>query len=273
VIIQAVGSSNIGNVREANQDFYCIGPLVDQSSMTAVHLTTDSRTFQEHGFLAAVADGMGGYQGGELASRTILDALSALFFENKNTGLTAEELAVRLTDYFEQTQQLLEGVLRRTPEFKDAGTTLAGIALLPPDLVAVFHVGDSRVLRASAGYARALTVDHTAVGADLAGGNITEEQAIAAGASVGGLTRSLGIVGNTEVQISVESKWESGDTYLIGSDGWHGLGRGLSSSDIHDVLAQNSTPETIATRMIEEAVRCDGQDNATVVVVSIFDNP
>ena len=77
----------------------------------------------------------------------------------------------------EAAQARVAEVLQRA-NLKEAGTTLAGLALFEPNDLIVFHVGDSRVLRISGGYARALTVDHTPVGNDVASGRMTEGQAL-----------------------------------------------------------------------------------------------
>jgi serine/threonine protein phosphatase PrpC len=157
--ITAAGLSHRGTVRPSNEDHYCLGAFVEQEAFTSLTLDTSSTTFAQYGLLAAVADGMGGYAGGSLASRVALETLSAGFYGERRSGCTAEQLAASLQRYLEQTRQVLAHVLQRSPEYAQAGTTLAGIALMPPDIMAVFHAGDSRVLRAAAGYLRPLTVD------------------------------------------------------------------------------------------------------------------
>ena len=235
--IHAAGLSNAGHRREKNDDFYCIGPFVEQETLTALSLDSASGVFQQYGFLAAVADGMGAYAGGAVASRVVLETLSALFYGERHAGMTEHAFLACLEGYLAKTKDVLTGVLQRSPELREAGTTLAGIALLAPDILAVFHIGDSRVLRASAGYVRPLTVDHTPIGQDIASGRLTEvEAARIPGAS--SLTRSLGLQGNTTIECVVAHTAVPGNQFFIGTDAWHGVGRGLSRQTIQDIARQ-----------------------------------
>ena len=265
--ISAAGWSATGPVRVSNDDHYCVGPIVEQPGRTTLAIESDSMHFQSYGFLAAVADGMGGYAGGAAASRLVLDVLAAQFYGERRHP-TGDATAEQIARYVEQARQTLSEALRRRPELGDAGTTLAGIVLARPDILVVFHVGDSRVLRASGGFVRGLTVDHSVVAADVACGRLSEDDAV----SVPGgdaLTRSLGLRGNGAPEIQVFSAWEPGDCFLIGTDGWHGLGRGLSRLALRQWLTDDPEPERLVERMIEAAGKADGQDNASVVVVVV----
>jgi len=266
--LRAVGYSDRGPVRPANEDHYGIGPFVEQAAFTVLALDVASVTFREYGLLVAVADGLGGYAGGEVASRVALETLSALFYGERRAGISTEQFTEQLRHYLEQTQRALEAVLRRSPEYLDAGTTLAGIALLPPETLVIFHAGDSRVLRAAAGYVRPLTVDHTVAGADLASGRMSEAEA-AAIPQAGLLTRALGLHGDTRVEIDATQTWAPGTLFLLGSDGWHGTGRGISRQAIQAAVREGLPVEVLVRRLIGEAIAADGHDNATLVVVAI----
>lgn len=156
--IFAAGLSDAGVTRATNDDHYCIGPFVEQGSLTSLSLDTASVSFQRHGLLAAVADGMGSYAGGAIASRILLETLSALFYGQQLQGNTPDELREQLAGCLQQAQEVLRAYLLRDEKLHEAGTTLAGLVLLPPDICLVFHLGDSRVLREAAGYVRQL--DH-----------------------------------------------------------------------------------------------------------------
>jgi len=215
-----------------------------------------------------VADGMGGYAGGALASRVALEELSAAYYGEERDGCGAEELAGCLERYLARAQQALAGVLEQTPEHGQAGTTVAGVALMPPDVLAVFHAGDSRVLRAAAGYVRPLTVDHTPFGADLASGRISEEE-IRGLPEVSRLTRSLGAGGDTRADISVEQTWAPGISLLIGTDGWHGVAGGLTRQAVQEIVRRGEPVEEQLHALLNAAVATDGRDNATLVIVRI----
>ena len=266
--LRVVGSSNIGRVRANNEDWYAIGPFVEQAACTMLGLDVASTTFRQYGLLAAVADGMGGYAGGEVASRVVLETLAAQFYGERRGGCSADELAEQLRMYLEITQRTLSGVLEREPALAEAGTTLAGVALLPPDVLVVFHAGDSRVLRAAAGYVRPLTVDHSVVGPDLASGRLSEAEA-AAIPEAHQLTRALGLRGDTRVEIDATPSWAPGTLLLIGSDGWHGAGGGLPRARIQAITREGLPLETLVPAMVNEAVAMDGRDNATLVGIAI----
>jgi len=266
--ITAAGLSERGTVRPANEDHYCLGAFVEQEAFTALTIETSSTFFQHYGLLAAVADGMGGYAGGALASRLALETLSASYYGEKRAGCTAEELAGCLERYLGQAQQVLAHVLAHSPEHAQAGTTVAGVALMPPDLLAVFHIGDSRVLRAAAGYVRPLTVDHTPIGADVASGRLTEDD-VRGLPEASQLTRSLGAVGDTRAEITTEHTWAPETILLIGTDGWHGVAGGLTRQAVQEIVRRGNPVEEQLHALLREAVAADGRDNATLVIIRI----
>ena len=159
--IAAAGFGVTGAGREKNDDYYCLGPFVEQGVLTSLEIDTTSSSFRRYGFLAAVADGMGGYAGGNVASHILLEYLSARFYSEERGDFSDEALLSSLQRYLEEAQQALVTELQRSPALQQAGTTLAGIVLTAPDRLIVFHIGDSRVLRFAAGYLRPLTIDHS----------------------------------------------------------------------------------------------------------------
>lgn len=255
-----------GKVRAHNDDFFCVGPWVEQNGVLALDFETSSRFFGDFGLLCAVADGMGGYQGGALAARTVLETLSALFYAQKHGGMSAVELGAQLECDLSQVQRVLEATLARE-NLLEAGTTLAGAAFLAPDIALVFHCGDSRVLRAGGGYVRALTLDHAPLSAAIAGGQLDEAGAASSGLA-SKLSRSMGLQGDSRVEIGPPLSWCAGDTYLLCSDGFHGTGRGLPASKLRDRIELPSGREEVKS-WVEEAVEHDGSDNATLVQIRI----
>jgi len=272
MLIRAAAISDRGTAREKNDDHYCLGSFVEQETLTTLTVERDSAFFRDYGLLAAVADGMGGYAGGDVASRVVLETLSALYYGESRRGCDIRELAASLERYLQQTQKVLTKTLERSREYADAGTTLAGVALMAPDYLVIFHAGDSRVLRGSAGYVRALTVDHTLLGPDVDSGLISEEDAIARPEATQ-LTCSLGQKGDHRVAVNIDLAWAPGEFFLIGTDGWHGLGRGLPRATIRTLSRKEQDVEKLATALIRGAVAMDGQDNATVVVVQLGERP
>jgi serine/threonine protein phosphatase PrpC len=273
MLIRAAGHSATGRMRESNQDHFSLGTQVAQGAL-ALELDPAAEEFAQHGLLLAVADGMGGYAGGEIASHTALAALTQAYYA---TPLPADAagLAEYLQQCFAYTLAELTSQLRGDPALAQAGTTLAGIALAAPDLVCVFHVGDSRVLRfagGASGFLRQLTADHTPIGQAVFAGELSEADA-AAHPLNGQLTRSLGLVGNTELQLDCSHTWAMGDVFVLCTDGFHGTGRGLARAVLQDALRQSNAPETLATTLVGQAVETDGADNATVVIARVTADP
>lgn len=266
--IRAAGWSDRGAVRRANEDCYCLGRRVTQDACTSLALDAGDAQFATFGLLAAVADGLGGYAGGALASRVLLEALRDEFYAAPHAGASSAELAESMAQHLRAAWLTLAGVLRAAPDLQEAGTTVAGIALLPPRALVVFHAGDSRVLRASGGYLRQLTVDHTPVGADLASGRMSEADAAATGTSHQ-LLRAIGLDDAQPPEVQADYTGEPGDLFFIGTDGWHGVGHGIPREELRELARQGGDPEALVRTMIGRAVAGDGTDNATVVVVQL----
>lgn len=271
--LEVAGFSHPGRVRASNDDHFCIGPTVENLGVASGCWKATDGFFSEFGLLCAVADGMGGYQGGALAAKTVLDTLSARFYARQHRGLSAPELKSQLEEDLAGTRRVLEATLRRE-NLPSAGTTLAGVVLLPPDVMVVFHCGDSRVLRCSGGYVRALTLDHTPLAGEIAAGRL-DECAAATSPLASKVTRALGLEGDTRIEINADFRWECGDGFLLCSDGFHGLGRGLPSATLRDRFGAFEETEghlALAARVqdaVAEAVALDGHDNATLVQIQI----
>ncbi|RYG44577.1 serine/threonine-protein phosphatase [bacterium] len=246
VRIVATGLSHVGRVRTKNDDAFLVGGKVSQTGPVSA----------EEAHLVAVADGMGGYPGGDVASRTVLAALAEAF-DRIGPDVPALIAAAHA--------RLVEETRATYPE---CGTTLAGVLLVPPGRALVFHIGDSRVLRASSGYLRSLTVDHTPVGPLVAARTLTPEEA-ARVPRANALSRSLD-AGSPAPEVEIlETTYAPGDTYLLATDGLHGLGRGLSEEDLEDLL--DRPVEDLVARAVELAVEKDGTDNATLVALRIME--
>lgn len=263
------GASHSGQVRAQNDDYFCIGPNTQPQQSLELNFAASSPFFKEYGLLCAVADGMGGYAGGALAAQTVIETLAASFYAQKHAGMDCDALSSALMRYLEQTQHTLENTLQREEKLR-AGTTLAGLVLLPPDIALVFHCGDSRVLRECGGYVRALTLDHTPFAAELAAGHL-EESSVATSPLSSRVSRALGLEGDHRVEINADFFWEIGDTFLLCTDGFHGVGRGLTQSRLRDSLRDfHPASQALATsQFVDEAVAADGRDNVTLVTVQI----
>lgn len=253
------GASRQG-ARDYNDDHFCIGTSTRQLLPLSLEVEDDDPGFRDNGLLAAVADGMGSYQGGALASKTALESLTQTFHSLRNSKTEA-----RLKAALKESLRSLKQVLK-TKNMRQAGTTMAGVVFSAPDRLTVFHIGDSRVLRLRDGALAGLTLDHTPVGEDLAFGRISLEQAIERPDAFQ-LTRSLGLVGDTRVETRIVD-YLPGDSFLLLTDGVCSPGRGLTGPEIEQFLKSETSEPLLCSEMLDRAVEQDG-DNATLVLVRV----
>lgn len=232
---RASGRSDTGRRRLQNEDaFVCDPPLF------------------------AVADGMGGAQAGELASR-----LAAAALEERAAGLRGEEAVAELVR--EANARIFHRALH-DPAAAGMGTTIT-VALVdePAATVAIGHVGDSRAYRIRDGALVQLTADHSLVAELVRTGRLTQEEADQhPHRSV--ITRALG----TEAEVDVDTLTvaaEPGDLYLVCSDGLTTMVR--DEEILAAVAAAEGDPDRAARELVAAANAAGGEDNITVVVFEI----
>jgi protein phosphatase len=206
----------------------------------------------------AVADGMGGAQKGEVASRMAVD----VFEQGLPDGGSPQE---RLVAGAREANRRIHELSLSHPEYEGMGTTLTA-ACLDGDELAVAHVGDSRAYIFRDGKLRRLTQDHTLVNALLEQGKLTEEQA-AEHPQRSIITRALG----PEPDVAVDT-WSyplrGGDVILLCSDGLTSM---ISEKRIESILASTSALDRAADALIADANAAGGRDNITVVVFRVED--
>lgn len=223
------------------EDHYCIGSHVEEGAMSCYTYRHTDRFFPEFGLLVAVADGIGEPTAASYASQTALDLLQRQFYSERRTGAAWDDLAGCLKRYLDETQSQLLAKLSEMPGYANAGTSIAGIALMPPNLLVVFNVGDSRVLRTSGGSIRCLTVDSAPFG----GGNLTQ------------------------AQIGPEKAWAAGERYLLCSSSLHGGGRGLTVAEVKEALLADEDIRFLGEVIALKGYVKDPSDNCTGVAVCI----
>jgi PPM family protein phosphatase len=222
--------SDIGRARERNEDAYLIREP-----------------------LFAVADGMGGARGGDVASSLALEIL-------RGDGPT---------ELIETIKQANQRVLERAESDRDLrgmGTTLT--AVVTEDAKAhVAHVGDSRAYLLRDGNLQQLTEDHTLVQRMVREGKITPEEARRhPQRSV--ITRALGVEGNLPVD-ELTLEMQPGDRLLLCTDGLTSM---VQRERIEEILAGEDDPQAACDRLIDAANRAGGDDNVTVIVLDLVDD-
>jgi protein phosphatase len=208
--------------------------------------------------LFAIADGMGGAQAGEVASRL---ATAALKESGANDG--GEQ---RITDLIQEANRRVYDRSSSDPNTSGMGTTIT-VALVEDDEVAFGHVGDSRAYLIRDAQMEQLTEDHSLVNELLKTGKLSREEAEThPQRSV--ITRALG----TDPDVDVDTfsvRAENGDLFLLCSDGLTDM---VSEESILDVVERNRGDIDGALRaLVKAANRGGGQDNITVVAFEIAD--
>jgi serine/threonine protein phosphatase PrpC len=233
MMIRVGATSDVGQVREGNEDsFLVLDPLY------------------------AVADGMGGHRGGEVASNLALQTIERMFTAQEGT----------LT---EQVEQANRAVFERSQSDRDVagmGTTLTA-ALVQGAQVRLAHVGDSRAYLYRDGELQLLTEDHTLVHKMLIEGEISESEAEThPHRSI--LTRALGVDGSVQVDEGVV-EMRNGDRLLLCTDGLTGM---VSDEQIEAVLEESRDPQEAVDRLVRAANRAGGIDNITAVVIDFVED-
>jgi serine/threonine protein phosphatase PrpC len=222
--------TDVGRVREGNEDSYMV-----------------------HEPLFAVADGMGGHQGGEVASKLALDTL-----------LEATD-GVALAQAVQDANRAVFERAGSDPALAGMGTTLTAF-LADGDTLRLAHVGDSRAYLLRGGELRRITTDHTVVEGLVEKGELTPQEAsIHPQRSI--LTRAVGVEGDVQVdQASLDLR--PGDRLLLCSDGLTGM---IEDDHINRILEERPDPQAAADALVEAANEAGGQDNVTAVVIDVVD--
>src|SRR5579862_865049 len=237
--------SDVGCQRENNEDrFSYWEPDSDEE-------------FSRKGRLAVVADGMGGHEGGQEASRIAVEAIEETYAE-----ATEGDPQTLLVTGFRIAHERIQDYATVHPELHGMGTTASAIAILDRRLYYA-HVGDSRLYRVRAGAISRLTHDHSYVGRLVESGLLTAEEAeIHPQRHI--LTAALGA--GTEVTPEVPAQpitLQTGDTLILCTDGMWSL---LTDAEIESVATANA-PLQACRLLVKMTKDRGGPDNITVQII------
>lgn len=270
VRIDVGARSDTGKVRDTNQDHYLVARAGRHLEMMLSNIPEGEIPghFEETGYIAIVADGMGGAAGGEVASRMAISSLINIILHVPDWILRldeehAQKLMRRAASYYREVNQKLVEKARLNPELRGMGTTMTGAYSLGDDLFIV-HVGDSRAYLYRDGVLRRLTRDHTQAQM-LADAGIIRSEAVATHRLRHVLTNALGgeeTQGNAEVH---RLRLFDGDRVLLSSDGLHDM---IDDEDIEEVLKRERKSARACDALVEGALDNGGKDNITVIVAS-----
>lgn len=214
--------------------------------------------------IAVLADGMGGYSAGEVASSmatTFIRTEMGRWLAQAAQPLSSHDIRRALEMCIDNANQAIYGAALSNPDYAGMGTTLV-VAVLNGERLMLGHVGDSRCYRLRAGVLKQITRDHSWLQEQLDAGLLTLQQA-AVSTSRNLVTRALGVEPTVLVEIN-EFKMESNDLLLLCSDG---LSEMLDQDEMTALLSTDETLEEKTARLIAAANAQGGRDNISVLLV------
>jgi PPM family protein phosphatase len=243
-----VGQTDTGRVREHNED--TIASDVDVG-------------------LLVLADGMGGYNAGEVASGIAVKTITNLVREglaredlgalDRATGLTRPSIVLR--DAITRANKIIYQTARSQAECEGMGTTVVA-ALFYDNRISIAHVGDSRLYRQRGSQIAQVTMDHSLLQELVDRGFYSPEEAQRA-ANKNYVTRALGVEPQVEVEVQ-EHPVDKGDIFILCSDGLSDM---VEDEDIRLTISTfGANLDTVAKQLIQLANENGGRDNVSVVL-------
>ena len=251
--LRCVGLTDTGKVREHNEDTIAFDADIG---------------------LLVLADGMGGYNAGEVASgiavRTIVNLVREsveredLTAVDKGSGMSRPSIILR--DAICRANKIIYQTARTQPQCEGMGTTVVS-ALFFDNKVSIAHVGDSRLYRMRNDKLEQVTMDHSLLQELVDRGFYSAEEAQRA-ANKNYVTRALGVEPNVEVEVQ-EFPVEKGDLYMLCSDGLSDM---VEDDDIHLTISTfGANLDLVAKQLIQLTNDNGGRDNVSVVMAHVLD--
>jgi serine/threonine protein phosphatase PrpC len=243
--LDVASSTHPGKVRPVNEDALLVEPL-------------DGADVAKRGLLLVVADGMGGHEAGEVASKLATEAVRDAYYDG-----SAEELAARLNEAVSTANARVFEAAQETGK-QGMGTTLTA-AVIQGNKLILGQVGDSRAYLIRGNQVHQLTTDHSWVQQQVEAGVLTREQA-RTHPNRNVITRAIGQEPQVEIDIFSEpSQLLVDDWLLLCSDGLHSL---VGDDELPGLLAKG-TAQQAADKLVKLAVSRGAPDNVTVVLVHV----
>lgn len=240
--MRAYAKTDIGKAREMNQDFYYVSE--EKNGMR----------------LCILADGMGGYKGGEIAS-SLATTSAKEYIEDRFESIepTMENIQVLIKEAMDYANEVVYKKSRENEELDQMGTTLE-ICVMYENKIHLGHIGDSRIYRIRRNIIRRITTDHSYVETLVKDGTITREEAFYHPRK-NMLMKALGCAGNIEPDITTKG-FLPGDIILMCTDGLTNM---LQEEEIYDIITDNV--EKSCDNLVKRANELGGLDNISVIVV------
>ena len=245
--VRATLRTDVGLVRSENQDFGTY--------------TTAAEEKESHpgGRLLIVADGMGGHRGGATASRLAAETVKAQYL-----GSETEDIAAALHESLVRANARIFSEAQSNPELRGMGTTTSVLAVRGSQGW-LAHVGDSRIYLVRGDDIRQLTDDHSLVATMVREGLLTSAEA-ENHPRRNVLQRSMGVAEDVEVDVRGPIELYAGDTFILCSDGLHGL---VKEHELKEIARKPI--EAAADEYLRKALERGAPDNVTVIVARVED--
>jgi len=252
--LQCVGLTDTGRVREHNEDTIAWDATLG---------------------LLVLADGMGGYNAGEVASgiavKTIVnlvrEALEREDLSGSDPDTNLSRPGIILRDAITRANKIIFQTARTQPNCEGMGTTVVG-ALFHDNRITIAHVGDSRLYRLRGQGFEQVTLDHSLLQELVDRGFYSPEEAQRA-ANKNYVTRALGVENTVDVEIQ-EHPAQRGDVYMLCSDGLSDM---VEDDDIHlTINTFGANLDTVAKQLVQLGNDNGGKDNISVLLAQVIDS-
>jgi serine/threonine protein phosphatase PrpC len=245
LVVQAVLRTDVGKVRSENQDFGALTTAKEEAVSPA------------GGRLLIVADGMGGHRGGATASRIATETVKAQYL-----GSETKDVGTALHDALTRANARVFSESQTNPELRGMGTTTSALVIRGTEGWFA-HVGDSRIYMVRGDAIKQLTEDHSLVMTMVREGLLTAEEA-ENHPRRNVLQRSIGVGEEVEIDVRGPIELQENDTFVLCSDGLHGLVKEDEIKDIAKLPIQQA-----ANDYVKLALERGAPDNVTVIVARI----
>jgi protein phosphatase len=230
----------------------------------------DSLAFDEPTLTAVLADGMGGYNAGEIASgmaTAFIKSELSRWLTEAGDGAKAREVRRAMEICVDNANRSIFNSANSNAHYAGMGTTLV-VGVFRDDRLVLGHIGDSRCYRFRDGLLNQITKDHSLLQEQMDAGLITPEQA--ATSSIKNLvTRALGVDESVLLEVN-EHAVQAGDLYLMCSDGLSDM---INDDAISEIVSGELPLEQRAKQLIDAANERGGRDNISVLMIEVHDAP
>lgn len=247
--------SDVGMARQLNED-----------SFVTLALTRNNRSINQPMGIYVVADGMGGHEGGEVASGLVTQVMVQTAVSDLLAPMTSQQPSPDLAQWLIQAVQMANTAVFQHAQTaqSDMGTTIIA-ALIVGTTAHVAHVGDSRAYLINQGGIQPITTDHSLVERYIAAGQLTPEEA-RHHPQANIVYRTVGEKAAVEVDMQ-QITLEFGDHILLCSDGLTGM---ITDETIAHIVMRAVSPQAACHTLIEAANLAGGDDNITAVLIKLI---